>query len=396
MKMLISLCISFLLLVGCNEKEITEKETIMTEDTVYEDKSFEKEASEQDVGEQSTYSHTLEQSNLPKWNGIEVLFERTNQLTVDFVDRHQGLWKSSNFPVELLIEEGEIYLSYLSDSVGYPVPHYILEHVKSSNSDYPIENLVASPPFAYNNFLQEIIISPSTNNLQMIEDEEYKLGIILKGTNGANETYMLENTKFNYNYEEKDENEENKPKKETAGQRAKREAEARREQEARRRESKRRSEEDARQRKLEEQRKQEEEAIRLEEERRITEEREQQARIDESIKLINNIVNKHLGSFLNGEYELSFISSYKEIIQIVPNSNAYNGNIDSFFQNERLTEEVPTDEWIKLTNIMINLSKELSKEFPDQNLQIQLTDTNHTTGYLILENGEVTLDFAYY
>src|SRR5699024_602584 len=116
--------------------------------------------------------------------------------TVDFVDRHQGLWKSSNFPVELLIEEGEIYLSYLSDSVGYPVPHYILEHVKSSNSDYPIENLVAYPPFAYNNFLQEIIISPSTNNLQMIEDEEYKLGIILKGTNGANETYMLENTKF--------------------------------------------------------------------------------------------------------------------------------------------------------------------------------------------------------
>lgn len=213
--------------------------------------------------------------------------------------------------------------------------------------------------------------------------------------NNSNETAPDQNTSLQEKVDE-DENEENKPKKETAGQRAKREAEARREQEARRRESKRREEEAARQEELEEKRKQAEEDARLEEERVVQEEKELQAKEEQSLELINSIVDKHLGEFLQGEYELNFISSAKEILQILPNSNAYNGNIDEFFENERLVEEEPTKEWINLTNAMVNLSIELADKNPDENYQIQLMETNHTTGYLIIENGEVTHDFAYY
>lgn len=349
----------------------------------------------------------------------EVFFPQNHDKTKEYVSQHQGVWITDDNPdIALIIDEEGISIAIGSFYNRFPIPTYDLKYrtFTSKEMNYEIGaeiyKLSMEPPFIVKPEIALMELDYSEMGSDITSQADYTFALVFRDNdwnmlriftmhransdyNNSNETAPDQNTSLQEKVDE-DENEENKPKKETAGQRAKREAEARREQEDRRRESKRREEETARQEELEEQRKQEEEAIRLEEERRITEEREQQARIDESIKLINNIVNKHLGSFLNGEYELSFISSYKEIIQIVPNSNAYNGNIDSFFQNERLTEEEPTDEWIKLTNIMINLSKELSKEFPDQNLQIQLTDTNHTTGYLILENGEVTLDFAYY
>lgn len=346
-------------------------------------------------------------------------YSKDDQLTKNLLTLHEGTWSYPENPeIAVVINNGKIYLGLFTSYTIYEITDYELKSNKytSKEQNYeegdPIFTLILDPTDVYGHSIPEVRIWPFESNKDVVSKPDYSFSVVVDLLNGDTTPFFVERSNIDYilmGYhtennqsqapQEKnniDEKEESPSKKETAGQRAKREAEARREQEARRRESKRREEEAARQEELEEQRKQEEEAIRLEEEQRITEEREQQARIDESIKLINNIVNKHLGSFLNGEYELSFISSYKEIIQIVPNSNAYNGNIDSFFQNVRLTEEEPTDEWIKLTNIMINLSKELSKEFPDQNLQIQLTDTNHTIGYLILENGEVTHDFAYY